>query len=200
MTLSVTDELLPDECCRPGPRLLTVDTIVVHFISALHWHRLTPADHARFVAAGLHLPQVAPDQRKYHPAYCRALLVAARLSYHYLIDRGGRVSRLVPEERVARHAGVSKMPTDGREDVNAFSIGVSLIASHPHDDPEVASGRVPGFAAEQYEALAALIADVQTRHPIRTLVGHDEIAPGRKHDLGEEFDWSRFRKPDYAPL
>src|SRR5262249_26842215 len=148
--MTVTDDLLPEDCYKPEPRALAVDTVVLHFISALNWDKRTPEEQARMAATGVVLPEVDPGERKYHPAYCRALLVAAKLSYHYLIDRRGGVFRLVPEHRVAWHAGVSKMPTDGREWVNGFSVGVSLIASHPKDDPEVAAGRVPGYTAEQY--------------------------------------------------
>jgi len=198
--MTITDDPLPPECYKPEPRVMPVDTVVVHHISALNWDRRTPDDHARMAAAGVVLPDVGTADRKYHPAYCRAQLVAAKLSYHYLIDRGGTVYRLVGEERVAWHAGVSKMPTDGREWVNSFSVGVSLIASHPADDPEVAAGRVPAYTAEQYDALRGLIADVRSRHAVRFVVGHDEIAPGRKTDPGELFEWPRVRNPDMSPL
>lgn len=198
--MTIIDDRLPEDCYKSEPRTLTVDTIVVHFISALNWDKLTPDDHTRLINAGIVLPQLEPDERKYHAVYCRTLLVAVKLSYHYLIDRGGRVFRLVPEDRIAWHAGVSKMPSDGREWVNSFSIGVCLTASHPKDDPDVASGRVAGYTDQQYDALAKLIADIRTRHPIQFLVGHDEIAPERKYDPGELFDWSRFRRTDFAPL
>jgi len=198
--LLVTDDPLPADCFKAEPRSVPVDTIVVHHISALNWDRRTADDRARMAAAGVVLPEVAAGECKYHPAYCRALLVAAKLSYHYLIDRGGRVYRLVGEDRVAWHAGVSRMPLDGREWVNSFSVGVSLIASHPNDDPEVADGRTPAYTPEQYDALGALIADVRTRHTVRFVVGHDEIAPGRKTDPGDRFDWSRVRNPDTSPL
>jgi N-acetyl-anhydromuramyl-L-alanine amidase AmpD len=198
--MTIIDDLLPGDCYKSEPRTLAVDTVVVHFISALNWDKLAPEDHARLINAGIVLPQVEPDERKYHSVYCRALLVGAKLSYHYMIDRGGRVFRLVPEDRVAWHAGVSKMPIDGREWVNSFSIGVSLTASHPKDDPDVAVGRLSGYTDEQYNALSKLITDIRIRHPIRFLVGHDEIAPERKNDPGELFDWSRFRSTDFAPL
>ena len=136
----LTDDLLPFDCAKAEPRSLPVDTVVVHFISALHWDNLTAADLAALADAGIVLPATEPDARKFHPAYCRALLVKVKLSYHYLIDRAGSIIRLVTEDRVAWHAGVSRMPTDGREWVNSFSIGVSFIATHPDDDQAVASG------------------------------------------------------------
>jgi N-acetyl-anhydromuramyl-L-alanine amidase AmpD len=196
----IIDEPLPADCYKAEPRVLPVDTIVVHHISALHWDRLTPEQHGRIAEAGVVLPDTGLEGRKYHPAYCRALLVADKLSYHYLIDRAGRVYRLVAEDRVAWHAGVSKMPTDGREWVNSFSVGVSLIASHPKDDPDVADRTVPGYTDAQYDALLGLVADIRTRHEVRFVVGHDEVAPGRKTDPGELFDWSRVRQPDLSPI
>lgn len=63
-----------------------------------------------------------------------------------------------------------------------------------------ADGRVPAYTPKQYDALRAIVADVQSRHPIRFMVGHDEIAPGRKTDPGELFNWSRVRNPDLSPL
>ena len=198
--MKLIDAPLPPDCYKPEPRVVPVDTVVVHHISALNWDKLAPDDHARLAAVGVTLPDLPPDERKYHPDYCLALLVAAKLSYHYLIDRAGQVYRLVPEHRVAWHAGVSKMPTDGREWVNSFSVGVTLTASHPMDDPEVAAGRVSGYTDEQYDALAVLIGDLRSRHEVRYLVGHNEIAPGRKHDPSPLFDWSRFRNPVYSPL
>jgi N-acetyl-anhydromuramyl-L-alanine amidase AmpD len=198
--MPLIDDLLPFDCAKAEPRSLGVDTVVVHFISALHWDNVTAGDLAAIAGAGIVLPATEPEARKFHPAYCRALLVKARLSYHYPIDRDGSVIRLVSEDRVAWHAGVSRMPTDGREWVNSFSIGVSFIATHPDDDQAVASGTIPGFTTAQYHAFARLLADIRTRHPVTAVVGHDEIAPGRKKDPGPLFDWARFRADDYSPL
>jgi N-acetyl-anhydromuramyl-L-alanine amidase AmpD len=196
----LTDDLLPFDCAKAEPRSLPVDTVVVHFISALHWDDLTADDLAALAGAGVVLPAVAAEERKFHPAYCRALLVKVKLSYHYLIARDGSVIRLVPEERVAWHAGISRMPTDGREWVNSFSLGVSFIATHPDDDQAVASGAIPGFTAAQYDAFARLLADIRTRQRITAVVGHDEIAPDRKKDPGPLFNWARFRGGDHSPL
>lgn len=97
-----------------------------------------------------------------------------RVSSHYTIDRDGTVYRHVEEDRRAWHAGESRMP-DGRERVNDFSIGIELVNRNDGEDP---------YPATQREALLNLIAQIRTRHPIRHIVTHAEIAmpPGRKSD------------------
>lgn len=106
---------------------------------------------------------------------------------HYLIDRQGKTYRLVPEYRVAYHAGVSRMP-DGRSDVNRFSVGVELLG-HPSDT----------FTDAQYEALERLIREVRTRSPIRHIKGHGEVAPIRKSDPWN-IQWSRVRTTQFGFL
>lgn len=99
---------------------------------------------------------------------------------HYLIDRSGRVLRLVDEANIAYHAGSSKMP-DGRKNVNDFSIGIEIIATEGS-----------GYTDKQYSAVNALIADIETRHKIKSVVGHGDIAPGRKTDPWK-FDWKKLK-------
>lgn len=100
------------------------------------------------------------------------------VSSHYLIARDGTVYRLVRENDIAYHAGVSKM-RDGRADVNGFSIGIELVGNEDS-----------GYTDAQYAALNALIGDIRVRHDIRHILGHDDIAPGRKTDPWG-FDWAR---------
>ena len=100
------------------------------------------------------------------------------VSPHYLVARDGTVYRLVDEKNTAYHAGDSKMP-DGRTNVNAFSIGIEVI------------GKDDGSPSEaQYGALKKLIADIETRHSIKHILGHSDIAPGRKSDPWG-FDWKK---------
>lgn len=113
---------------------------------------------------------------------CIDLLDRCKVAAHYLIGRGGEVYQTVEEEKRAWHAGVSRMPADGRENVNHFSLGIELVG------PEGLK-----FTDAQYESLAALCGEICARHAIRYLVGHDHIAPGRKADPGPAFDWSRLR-------
>lgn len=114
---------------------------------------------------------------------CRALLDANKVASHYAIDRVGSVINYVTPADRAWHAGVSRMPFphDAREGVNDFSIGVELIASP-----------TSGFTDPQYEQLAFLTEELCRTFPIQAIVGHEEIAPGRKTDPGPLFDWRRY--------
>lgn len=107
---------------------------------------------------------------------------AASVSAHYLVDEDGAVARLVPEERRAWHAGRSSWR--GRRDVNGASIGIELV--NPGHD----LGYRP-FPAPQMAALTALCRAVLARHPIppRHVLAHADVAPLRKRDPGELFDW-----------
>lgn len=101
-----------------------------------------------------------------------------RVSAHYLIGRTGDIYRLVPESDIAYHAGASKMP-DGRKNVNEFSIGVEMVGTLES-----------GYTKEQYRAVNALIADIESRYKIKDVVGHADIAPDRKTDPWN-FDWNK---------
>jgi N-acetylmuramoyl-L-alanine amidase len=107
---------------------------------------------------------------------------AAKVSSHYLIDESGTVFRLVPEDRRAWHAGAGGWC--GREDVNSRSIGIELAnPGHEH-------GYRP-FPPAQMAAFAALARGILARHPIPAhgVLGHSDVAPTRKSDPGELFDW-----------
>ncbi len=107
---------------------------------------------------------------------------AAEVSAHYLIDEDGTVIRLVDEANRAWHAGRSSW----REitDINSASIGIELV------NPGHEWGYRP-FPKAQMEALLPLLADIVKRHdiPRANVVGHSDIAPARKEDPGELFDW-----------
>jgi N-acetylmuramoyl-L-alanine amidase len=107
---------------------------------------------------------------------------AARVSAHYLVEEDGTVWRLVPEERRAFHAGVSCWC--GETDLNRVSIGVEIV------NPGHQWGYRP-FPPEQMAAVAELCRTIIARHPIPPdrVVGHSDIAPERKSDPGELFDW-----------
>jgi N-acetylmuramoyl-L-alanine amidase len=106
-----------------------------------------------------------------------------RVSAHYVLAEDGTVYRLVPEERVAWHAGRSHWC--GRDALNATSIGIEIVNLHgDHYD----------YPAVQIEALVALCRDILGRRPAiapRNVVGHSDIAPRRKIDPGLRFPWSR---------
>jgi N-acetylmuramoyl-L-alanine amidase len=106
----------------------------------------------------------------------------ARVSAHYVVEEDGAVWRLVPEERRAFHAGVSCWR--GEVDLNHASIGVEIV--NPGHE-----GGYRAFPEAQMAAVAALCRDIVARHPIPPdrVVGHSDIAPDRKADPGELFDW-----------
>jgi N-acetylmuramoyl-L-alanine amidase len=112
---------------------------------------------------------------------------AAKVSAHYLIAEDGQVVRLVAEERRAWHAG--KAHWRGIDDVNSASVGIELVnPGHEH-------GYRP-FPEPQMEALLPLMAEIVERHGITrgNIVGHSDVAPARKEDPGELFDWERLAR------
>jgi N-acetylmuramoyl-L-alanine amidase len=108
----------------------------------------------------------------------------AKVSAHYLIDEDGTVTRLVPEQKRAWHAGKSYWR--GITDVNSASVGIELV------NPGHEWGYRP-FPDAQMEALIPLLAAIMQRHGIApaNVVGHSDVAPARKEDPGEPFDWER---------
>ncbi len=105
-----------------------------------------------------------------------------RVSSHYVLGEDGTIHRLVPEDRVAWHAGRSYWR--GREALNAMSIGIEIVNLHgDHHD----------YPAPQIAALVDLCHSILGRHSAivpRNVVGHSDIAPGRKIDPGRRFPWS----------
>jgi N-acetylmuramoyl-L-alanine amidase len=112
---------------------------------------------------------------------------AAKVSCHYLVDEDGRVLRMVDEEKRAWHAG--RAYWRGLTDVNGASIGIEIV------NPGHEFGYRP-FPEAQMEALVPLVADIVGRHRIRPpyVVGHSDVAPARKQDPGELFDWARLAR------
>jgi len=109
---------------------------------------------------------------------------ASEVSAHYLIDENGAVWRLVPEDRRAWHAGRAFWA--GTTDINSRAIGIELAnPGHEH-------GYRP-FPDAQMTALEHLAQGILTRFPVPShlVLGHSDVAPDRKLDPGELFDWSR---------
>jgi len=117
-------------------------------------------------------------------ALARLCDVSSQVSAHYLIDEEGHVTCLVPEDKRAWHAGKSYWR--GITDVNSASIGIELC------NPGHEWGYRP-FPEPQMDALLPLLADMLDRHdiPRANVVGHSDVAPARKQDPGEYFDWAR---------
>jgi len=107
---------------------------------------------------------------------------AAHVSSHYVVDEDGAVLRLVPEERRAHHAGVSYWR--GNRGLNGRSIGIEIV------NPGHEWG-YRDFPVLQLAAVCDLCLAILARHPIpqRNIVAHSDVAPDRKQDPGEKFDW-----------
>jgi N-acetylmuramoyl-L-alanine amidase len=106
----------------------------------------------------------------------------ARVSSHYVVEEDGSVWRLVDEQRQAFHAGISHWR--GRSGLNAHSVGIEIAnPGHSHGYPD--------FPLLQLSVVCDLCLEILSRHaiPPRNIVGHSDIAPDRKDDPGEKFDW-----------
>ncbi len=97
---------------------------------------------------------------------------------HYMIARNGTVYQLVADKNIAYHAGDSKMP-DGRSGVNNFSIGVEILNT-----------KTDSYTSAQYQATKDLISYLKKKYGKMEVVGHDDIAPGRKTDPWN-FKWDK---------
>lgn len=108
---------------------------------------------------------------------------AAKVSAHYVVDEDGSVFRLVPEEKRAWHAGVSCWL--GSREINRRSIGIEIV--NPGHEFGYRS-----FTEIQMRSVRDLALEVMARHliPAHRVVGHSDVAPLRKEDPGELFDWA----------
>lgn len=155
------------------PTNTAIDLLVIHSIS------LPPGEFG-----GGHIERLFLNtlDTTHHPYF--AQLATLKVSAHLLIDRRGEVTQYVPLTHRAWHAGVSSFA--GKERCNDYSIGIELEGC---DDVE--------FTDAQYITLASLTRAITARYPDVTpqrIVGHSEIAPGRKTDPGPLFDWQQFRR------
>lgn len=105
------------------------------------------------------------------------------VSCHYVVDEAGVITQMVAEHARAWHAGASRWY--GECDVNSMSIGIEI------QNPGHERG-YPDFPPAQMHAVAALCRDITSRNRIvpQHFLGHSDIAPGRKIDPGEKFDWA----------
>ena len=111
----------------------------------------------------------------------------AEVSAHWLIHEDGTLDALVPEDRRAWHAGAGSWR--GQDDVNSRSIGIEI--ANPGDRP---------FTAAQMNTLELLLAGIMVRWSIgpEGVIGHSDMAPGRKIDPGPRFDWARLARQGLA--
>lgn len=161
---------IPSPNCDKRPAGCTVDLLVIHYIS------LPPGKFGGPGVIELFTNRLDPAA---HPDY--AGLAGLRVSSHFLVRRDGGVIQFVPCGKRAWHAGESSWK--GRTRCNDFSIGIEVEGT----------GDAP-FTGAQYRRLAALTRELKTRYAIRDIVGHSDVAPGRKGDPGPFFDWARYRE------
>lgn len=163
----------PSPNCDDRPIDAGVELIVVHGIS------LPPGEFGGPWIDALFTNMLDPTAHPYFQD-----IQHLRVSSHLLIRRDGELVQYVPVQRRAWHAGQSCF--SGRERCNDFSVGIELEGTD-----------VTPYAGAQYRRLAGVIATLLTHYPTlngERIVGHSDIAPGRKTDPGPAFDWPRLRR------
>jgi AmpD protein len=158
---------LPSPNCDARPDGTSIELIVIHNIS------LPPGVFDGDAVIDLFTNRLDWDAHPYYQGI-RGIQVSA----HFFIRRDGTLIQFVPCSLRAWHAGVSSWQS--RDRCNDFSIGIELEGT---DD-------LP-FTEAQYATLAPLVQLLKQAYPIRAVVGHSEIAPGRKTDPGPHFAWQR---------
>ncbi len=157
----------PSPNCDDRPPDTAIELVVIHNIS------LPPGVFDGDAVIRLFTNQLDWDAHPYYQG-----IRGLQVSTHFFIRRDGEVIQFVPCSLRAWHAGVSCW--DGRERCNDFSIGIELEGTD--DTP---------FTDAQYASLTPLLHTLKQAYPIQDVVGHSDIAPGRKTDPGPHFDWSR---------
>ena len=173
----VRQVLSPHRDVRPAG--VHADLVVIHGIS------LPPDDFGGPWIERLFTGNLPADG---HPYF--ATIQGMRVSAHLLVRRTGEMVQFVPFHQRAWHAGVSAY--QGRSACNDFSIGIELEGAD-----EIA------YEPAQYRALHAAVSALLAAYgelSAERIVGHSEIAPGRKTDPGPAFDWQRFRSGQAAAI
>lgn len=181
--LTVTDALLPKE--NSNPRTKPITHIVIHFSSNAAQKPNNP----------------------YNLQDIRNVYIQYGVSAHYIIGRKGEIYRLVPENRVAFHAGKGSLKDypKYKDQLNLYSIGIELMAIGTEKEmssilsPAVYHSIKPtniGYTDAQYRSLKLLLDDITKRNTSikkdrKHIIGHSEYAPGRKTDPGSLFQWSK---------
>jgi AmpD protein len=170
LLVGVKQVLSPNFNARPAG--VVPDLIVLHGIS------LPPGEFGGPWIERLFTGNLPPDA---HPYF--ATIVGSPVSAHVLVRRGGEPIQFVPFGERAWHAGRSSW--QGRDACNDYSIGIECEGT---DD-------LP-YEEAQYATLRALLSMLLAAYPAITpdrIVGHSDVAPGRKTDPGPAFDWARVR-------
>lgn len=162
----------PSPNCNERPDLASIRLIVVHGIS------LPPGEFGGPWIDALFCNQLDPLQHPYFES-----IAALTVSAHLLIRRDGEIVQYVPFDKRAWHAGQSCW--QGCDNCNDFSIGIELEGTDS----------LP-YTNVQYEQLAKVVHLLNRHYPLtqHQLAGHSDIAPGRKTDPGESFEWPRLHQ------
>lgn len=160
----------PSPNCDARPANTAIDLLVIHNIS------LPPGEFGTGCASALFLNELDLTS---HPWFVN--LAGLTVSAHFLIERDGNITQFVSCNDRAWHAGLSNF--QGREACNNFSIGVELEGTD-----------ILPYTEAQYESLGWLTKRLHQHYPLSHVRGHCHIAPNRKTDPGQAFDWSRYAK------
>lgn len=160
---------IPSPNCDERPAGYVINLLVIHNIS------LPPDEFSGDGVIELFTNRLDPTA---HPYY--QTLRDLKVSAHFFIRRDGEIIQFVACSKRAWHAGASSW--QGKSQCNDFSIGVELEGSD-----------ATPFTDAQYTVLTALSRVLQQAYPIADIVGHCDIAAGRKTDPGPHFDWERYR-------
>lgn len=167
--------------CSPNsnsrPNDIDIDTIVIHNIS------LPPNEFGAADANGTHYVKALFTNQldwQAHPYF--QTIEGAEVSAHLFIERDGAITQFVNFNERAWHAGRSSYL--GRTECNDYSIGIELEGSD-----------FSPFTDQQYQVLAQVISAIYQAYPktCRHLTGHSDIAPERKTDPGDYFEWAKLR-------
>lgn len=159
---------LPSPNCDERPESCVIELLVIHNIS------LPPNEFGGPGVIELFTNRLEPAAHPYYQA-----IYELRVSTHFFIRRDGEILQFVPCSKRAWHAGASQWRS--RTCCNDFSIGIEMEGSN-----------LLPFRDAQYTALTALTLALKQTYPIKDIVGHFAIAPGRKTDPGPFFDWDRY--------
>lgn len=169
----VDAERVPSPNCNPRPADATISLLVIHNIS------LPPGEFGGPYIRQLFTNGLDPAAHDYFRG-----LAGQRVSAHLVIDRRGAITQFVGFAERAWHAGESRF--GDRTNCNDFAIGIELEGTD-----------TTAYTGVQYRALAATTRQLMSHYPqitVDRIVGHSDVAPGRKTDPGPAFDWRRFRR------
>lgn len=175
--MNITQHLLTEATQAPSPNFDDrpnaddISLLVIHCIS------LPPGEFGNTCIDQLFCNGLDPDG---HPYFKE--IHQLKVSSHLVIKRTGEINQYVPFDKRAWHAGQSNY--QGRDRCNDFSIGIELEGTE-----------TMAFTEAQYLQLADVTKTLLDAYPslsIDRITGHSDIAPGRKTDPGDSFDWQKF--------